>query len=355
MTNLATSIAEHPAGETCGIAALFERHPSPSLLFTRDGSIARANAAARDALYAQASDLAGTPLARVLPGLDAPGAGLGEPARLARTAVRRLDGSTFMARVQIVSTDPDSQAPLLASFEDLTDMDREVDSANREFEALTSAAGHDLRSPLRILKGFSEALEDECGDRLTEDGRNFLREIMRAADRMEGLVDGLLAYSRAGRAEMSRENVDLTTLVDLVFYELRHAQGDRVVECHAEPGMNIWADVRLTMTVLRNLIGNAWKFTARNPGANVRCEVQQRGGRNWICVTDDGAGFDMAQASRLFQPFTRLHRQDEFPGHGMGLATAQRIIRRHGGEIEAESAPGQGTTVRFWLPPRTEM
>ena len=116
------------------------------------------------------------------------------------------------------------------------------------------------------------------------------------------------------------------------------------------PGISCHGDVRLMMTVLRNLIGNAWKFTARNPTAKVRCDVEARDGRDWICVMDDGAGFEMAQAGRLFKPFTRLHRQDEFPGQGMGLAIAHRIVMRHGGDIEASSVPGKGTVVRFWLP-----
>jgi signal transduction histidine kinase len=102
--------------------------------------------------------------------------------------------------------------------------------------------------------------------------------------------------------------------------------------------------------VLRNLLSNAWKFTARNASASIRCHIEERDGRRWVCVTDNGAGFEMTQATRLFKPFTRLHRQDEFPGHGMGLATAHRIVKRHGGEIEAESRPGEGTTVRFYLP-----
>ena len=154
---------------------------------------------------------------------------------------------------------------------------------------------------------------------------------------MEGLIDGLLSYSRASRADMSREKLDLTTLVELVYFELRHAQPDRVVECHVDPGINAWGDVRLVMTVLRSVFGNAWKFSARNVTATIRCHVEERDGRSWICVTDDGAGFDMTQAARLFKPFTRLHRQDEFPGQGMGLATAHRIVNRHGGEIEADS------------------
>jgi signal transduction histidine kinase len=347
MTNLAANIFEAEV-ETCGASPLFERHPAPSLLFTRDGLIAHVNAAARRILYAHDADLAGTPLANICPGLAAPFEG-------GRIAVRRIDGSLFNARVQVTPAGGQGDSLLLACIEDLSDLEREIDSANREFEALTSAAGHDLRGPLRILKGFTEALEDECGAMLNDEGRKLLQEIIHAGDRMEGLVDGLLAYSRAGRSEMSRENLDLTTLIELVFYELRHGQDERHVDCHAEPGLNAWGDVRLMMTVLRNVIGNAWKFTSRKARSHIRCHKVEQGGRHWICVTDDGAGFEMAQATRLFAPFTRLHRQDEFPGHGLGLATAQRIVRRHGGEIAAESAPGKGTSVRFWLPPQPEM
>ena len=139
-----------------------------------------------------------------------------------------------------------------------------------------------------------------------------------------------------------------------MLYELRHAQERNVtVECHVEPGINAWGDVRLMMTVLRNLFGNAWKFTART--ATGRDSFLHRSSATdaaGICVTDNGAGFDMTQAARLFKPFTRLHRQDEFPGHGMGLATVHRIVKRHGGDIEAEGGGGQGTTIRFWLPRR---
>jgi signal transduction histidine kinase len=268
--------------------------------------------------------------------------------------VRRADGSNFIARLAALAGGLEAPGQLLATVEDLTEHEQEVAAANREFESLTSAAGHDLRGPLRILKGFAEALEDECGAVLSDEGRTFLAEIMKASDRMEGLVDGLLMFSRSARADVARERLDLSTLIELTFYELRHAHADRQVECQAEPGLTAWGDVRLMMTVLRGLIGNAWKFTARTSGARVTCHAEMRDGRTWICVTDNGAGFDMAQAERLFKPFTRLHRQDEFPGHGMGLATVRRIISRHGGEVEADSAPGRGTTVRFWLPPVPE-
>jgi signal transduction histidine kinase len=113
----------------------------------------------------------------------------------------------------------------------------------------------------------------------------------------------------------------------------------------------VWGDVRLMMTVLRTLIGNAWKYTSHASRPVVRCHTEIRDGQRWVCVTDNGAGFDMAQADRLFKPFTRLHRQDEFVGYGLGLATVHRIVKRHGGDIEADAKVGQGTTIRFWLKP----
>ena len=351
MTNpLARNITEF-APDAGAADPVFERHPAPSLLFMRDGVIVQANAAARQMLRTVEVPVVGATLADFFPSIATSFTGMPLPLCVPRTEVRRADGSTFNARVTVVAVGPGPATPLLVYAEDLSEFQAEIDAANREFESLTSAAGHDLRGPLRILKGFTEALADECGEVINEEGRNFLREILKAGDRMEGLIDGLLSYSRASRADMSREKLDLTTLVELVYFELRHAQPDRVVECHVDPGINAWGDVRLVMTVLRSVFGNAWKFSARNVAATIRCHVEERDGRSWICVTDDGAGFDMTQAARLFKPFTRLHRQDEFPGHGMGLATAHRIVNRHGGEIEAESQPGLGTIVRFWLPP----
>jgi signal transduction histidine kinase len=354
MTNL---LAMDPGGTAQAEDAgpLFERHPVASLLVTREGRVVQVNAAARQLLRAEDQGLAGTLLSELLPEIAVSLVGLAAPVCHRRTIVRRADGANFFARVHGAVAGAGPLALLLVGIEDRSEIENEISAANTEFEALTSAAGHDLRGPLRILKGFTEALEDECGAALNDEGRTFLKEIIKASDRMEGLIDGLLAYSRSGRAEMARESLDLSTLIELVYYELRHAQGDRQVECRVDPGLNAWGDVRLMMTVLRNVLGNAWKFTSKNTRATIHCHAQERDGRNWICMTDDGAGFDMAQASRLFKPFTRLHRQDEFPGHGMGLATAHRIVKRHGGEIEAASTPGQGTTIRFWLPRAPDM
>jgi len=267
---------------------------------------------------------------------------------LRRVVVRRLDGNNFIASVRSVPAV--CGALLLASLEDMSEHEQEIAAANREFEALTSAAGHDLRGPLRILKGFADALDDECAQLLNDEGRTFLKEILRASDRMEGLIDGLLTYSRAGRADLSCESLDLATLAELVHYELRHGKDPREVSFELQPGINAWGDVRQMMTILRTLLGNAWKYTARTAQPRVRLYSEQRDGLTWICVSDNGAGFEMSQAGRLFRPFTRLHRQDEFAGHGMGLATVARIVERHGGRIEAQGAVGQGATVRFWLP-----
>jgi light-regulated signal transduction histidine kinase (bacteriophytochrome) len=245
----------------------------------------------------------------------------------------------------------DPTAPFMATIEDLSDWEQEIAAANKELETFMSAAGHDLRGPLRILKGFTEALDDECAESLNEEGKSFLKEIVRAADRMEGLIDALLALSRAGRAEMHCENLDLSMLADMALYDLRHAKNARAVEVEVAPDLKAWGDVRLMMVVLRTLLGNAWKYTGRTARPVVRFHAEERDGRHWLCVSDNGAGFDMAHAERLFQPFTRLHRQDEFAGHGLGLATVRRIVRRHGGDIEAEAAPNQGATFRFWLQP----
>ncbi|HET9864432.1 MAG TPA: ATP-binding protein [Steroidobacteraceae bacterium] len=338
----------NPATQIGAAEPLFDWHPAPSVLYARDGRIARANPALLRLLRAASGAVEGAKLSEFFPEVATQLEDLSVAHCFARVAVRRPDGSNFIARLQAVPAA--WQGLALASLEDLTDADAELVAANKEFEALTSAAGHDLRAPLRILRGFAEALDDECGADLNEEGRTFLKEILKAGQRMEGLIDGLLMFSRAGRAELSCENLDVGTLAELVHYELRHDDTDRQVRFELQPGITAWGDVRQMMTILRTLLGNAWKYTARTAQPHVRLHAEQRDGESWICVTDNGAGFEMSQAVRLFRPFTRLHRQDEFAGHGLGLATVARIVQRHGGRIDAEGAVGKGATVRFWLP-----
>jgi light-regulated signal transduction histidine kinase (bacteriophytochrome) len=340
MTNPATNI------DTA--EPLFDWHPAPSVLFGRDGLVARANPALLRLLRAPAGAVAGAKLSEFFPEVATQLGDLSAAHCFARVAVHRPDGSNFIARVQAV---PGAWRGLtLASLEDLTDTDAELAAANKEFESLTSAAGHDLRAPLRILRGFAEALDEECGADLDEECRTFLKEILKAGKRMEGLIDCLLMFSRAGRAQLSCENLDIGTLAELVHYELRHDDTGREVRFELQPGITAWGDVRQMMTILRTLLGNAWKYTARVAQPHVRLHAEQRDGETWICVSDNGAGFEMSQAVRLFRPFTRLHRQDEFAGHGLGLAPVARIVQRHGGRIDAEGAVGRGATVRFWLP-----
>jgi signal transduction histidine kinase len=354
MTILVAHILEgetvtEPAAETAKLHPLFAAYPVASLLYRPDGVIVAANSAARALFRCGTAELIGSAMASFLPELRDAFA-VSQGVTHTRVAVRRPDGHNFIARVHFVPT-LDVTAPLMATIEDLSDWEQEIAAANKELETFMSAAGHDLRGPLRILKGFTEALDDECAESLNDDGKTFLKEIVRAADRMEGLIDALLALSRAGRAEMHCENLDISMLADMALYDLRHAKNARDVDVHVDAGLAAWGDVRLMMVVLRTLLGNAWKYTGRTARPKVRLYSEVRDGRSWICVSDNGAGFDMAHAERLFQPFTRLHRQDEFAGHGLGLATVRRIVRRHGGEIEAEAVPNQGATFRFWLSP----
>ena len=349
MTHLAEENLADPTQVTHRRDALFLAHPVPSLLFDRNYLIVAANSAAQALFRCESSALEGFDMVTFFPELGSSLRATRQVTALRDVAARRPDGSNFIARLQLVA--PGVDALTLASIEDMTEHEQELAAANKEFESFTSAAGHDLRGPLRILKGFTEALEDECGPVLNEEGKSFLKEILKATDRMEGLIDGLLALSRASRAELACEKLDLSTLAELVTYELRHGKTQREVDCAVAPAVTGWGDVRLMMTVLRVLLGNAWKYTSRTEQGSIRFHVEVHDGRTWYCVTDNGAGFDMTCASRLFQPFVRLHRQDEFPGHGLGLATVQCIVKRHGGEIVAQSAVHQGTTIRFWLPP----
>jgi PAS domain S-box-containing protein len=364
MTRLVEKILTEAPPES-GVSVLFERSPVATLLLATNGAVVMANPAAHRLLRCAPDRLVGASAALFFPelwrGASRSSVEVNDEDPPRRMMARRPDGTLFPARLRIVQVDSDRGLEFLATIDDLTEFEAAltesaaaVAAANKEFETFIDVAAHDLRAPLRILTGFTDALDDECAQMLNDEGRSFLKEILISGRRMEGIIDGLLALARSARCEMGCESLDLSTLVDLVLYELRHGELERSAECHVEPNMNGWGDVRLMMTVLRNLIGNAWKFTGRTPSAIIRVYTEQRDGKTWYCVTDNGAGFDMAHAGRLFKPFTRLHRQDEFPGHGIGLATVQRIVQRHAGEVEVQAAVGEGATVRFTLAPRPE-
>jgi len=199
------------------------------------------------------------------------------------------------------------------------------------------------------MNGFSQALVEDYGDHLQGEASVYLEQITIASHHMGELIDGLLTLSRCTRGELHHDRLNLSETVEQIRNELDQMEPDRTVGWQIEPGILIRGDARMLEVVMRNLIGNAWKYTLGTPSPLIRVYMEVQGGTRCYCVSDNGAGFDMGHTLRLFKPFQRLHRQDEFPGIGIGLATVQRIIHRHGGEISAKAEPGKGATFRFTL------
>lgn len=226
---------------------------------------------------------------------------------------------------------------------------QQLQAANKELEAFSYSVSHDLRAPLRALDGFSLALLQDAGDKLGDEGKNYCERIRAAAGRMNVLIEDLLRLSRVNLAEIRRESVDLAALARHIVARLREAEPARMAEVVIDEPIAAEGDARLLTVVLENLIGNAWKFTSKTPNAKIHIGAKETE-RKLVCfVRDNGAGFDMAYAQRLFGPFQRLHSASEFPGTGIGLATVQRIVHRHGGKVWAESGIGNGSTFYFTL------
>jgi signal transduction histidine kinase len=225
----------------------------------------------------------------------------------------------------------------------------ELAAANNELEAFSYSVSHDLRAPLRSIDGFSQALLEDYADKLDVSGKNYLQRVRSATQRMSLLIDDLLNLSRVTRSEMRREAVDLSALAGSVMDELRKGDPGRGVRAVIADGLVAEGDSRLLRVVMENLLGNAWKYTSRHDGATIEFGLHQNGGRPVYFVRDDGAGFDATYADRLFGAFQRLHAATEFPGTGIGLATVQRIINRHGGKVWAEGAVERGAIFYFTL------
>ncbi|MBE9534548.1 MAG: PAS domain S-box protein [Proteobacteria bacterium] len=226
---------------------------------------------------------------------------------------------------------------------------RELELANRELEAFTYSVSHDLRGPLRAIDGFGEALLEDYHDKLDEEGKTYLRYLQEGSRDMSELIDGLLRLSRSTRGEMIREPVALSALAAAVAEELHQAEPERQVGILIASNVKVDADPRLLKAVMENLLGNAWKYTGQTADAVIEFGVEEQEGKIVYFVRDNGAGFDMAYADKLFQPFHRLHKTVEFTGIGIGLATVQRIIHRHGGRIWAQGVVGGGATFYFTL------
>jgi PAS domain S-box-containing protein len=227
----------------------------------------------------------------------------------------------------------------------------QLEAANKELEAFAYSVSHDLRAPLRSIDGFGQALQEDCAAGLDEQGQDFLQRIRAASKRMGLLIDDLLELSRLTRGDLHRQKLDLTDMARRVLEDLRSAEADRTVECIIAEKLTAQGDERLIHSVLENLLGNAWKFTSRRRETKIQFgSVRAPQGGTTFFVKDNGAGFSMDHVGKLFQAFQRLHTIQEFPGNGIGLATVQRIIHRHGGKVWAEGEPEQGATFFFTLP-----
>ena len=289
----------------------------------------------------------------------------------------RKDGSRFPVRIQsTVSRDESGRAISRLTYAiDLTERQRaeseiqalhaslerrvkdrtaKLSEANQALDAFAHTLSHDLRAPLRAMNAYLHMLREDHGAGLPADGRQYLEQIEAATLRMNGMIEAILSLSSSTRHEMQLMSVDLSELATRRLAELAHGSPDRKVATKVAPGLMATGDPRMLDSLMSNLVDNAWKYTSKSPDARIEFHARQKDGKNWFCVTDNGAGFDAQQARKLFQPFQRMHREEDFPGMGIGLATVHRIVKRHNGIIVAEATPGQGATFCFTLDPSIE-
>jgi PAS domain S-box-containing protein len=339
------------------------------LMLDPDGCVASWNAGAERTKGYRAGEILGQHFSRFYPEDDIQS---GKPAEALKTALQkgrhedegwrvRKDGSRFWADVVITALR--DGAGQLRGFckvtRDTTVRKRndellrlrnaQLEAANKELDAFSYSVSHDLRAPLRGIDGFSQALLEDYGDKLDSTAQDYLRRVRLAAQRMSTLIDDLLNLSRVTRSEIRREKLDLSSIVRSAAEDLQRAAPGRNVKFLIADGLTADGDSRLLRVAIENLLGNAWKYTSGHSCARIEFGLYRDNGRPAYFVRDDGAGFDPRYSERLFGAFQRLHGAAEFPGTGIGLATVQRIIRRHGGEIWAEGAVEKGATFYFTL------
>lgn len=273
----------------------------------------------------------------------------------------RRDGSEFPAEVALVRLASREDPTFIAYVRDITERrqaaeaevlraaNKAAEEANTELEAFSYTIAHDLRAPLRAINGFSSAILDDWGSVMDGEGRDHLARIMGASQRMSELIDALLALARLTRTEPRRERVDLSAVANSIVTQLRASDPGRNVSVDIAPDLVTEGDPWLLHALLDNLLGNAWKFTSKASDARITFGKEVNDGPTTYYVRDNGAGFDMSLVNKLFAPFRRLHDESEFEGNGIGLATVQRIARRHGGQVWAEGVTGAGATFRFTL------
>jgi PAS domain S-box-containing protein len=270
----------------------------------------------------------------------------------------RADGTELAIELSIATWDARGEPSFAAIIRDISQRkqievtldqrSQQLEDANRELEAFSYSVAHDLRAPLRAMSGFTRILQEEHGQQLDGEVLGYITKIQTNVRRMSALIDALLGLSRLSRGELNRTEVDLSRLARSVLAQLAAAEPQRSVEVHVGEGLVAFADLRLVRTLLENLLGNAWKFTGKTMAP--RIELGATDERTFF-VRDNGAGFDLVHAGKLFSPFERLHTADEFPGTGIGLATVQRIVHRHGGKIWVLARVNAGATFFFTLAP----
>jgi light-regulated signal transduction histidine kinase (bacteriophytochrome) len=251
--------------------------------------------------------------------------------------------------VQDITKLEEAEKELQRQRSELARSNAELVAANKELESFSYSVSHDLRAPLRSIDGFSQALLEDYADKLDSTGQEHLHRVRQAAQRMSSLIDDILGLSQVTRRAMRREDLDLSAMAQSIAEELRAAEPGRQVEFAIEKGLTASGDSRLLRTAMENLLRNSWKYTSGHVTARIEFGKTHQNGKSSFFVRDDGAGFNPRYADRLFGAFQRLHTVSEFPGTGIGLATVQRIIRRHGGEIWAEAAVEKGAAFYFTL------
>lgn len=262
---------------------------------------------------------------------------------------KELEAAEARAARELAAARAELLADVQRKNEELKHANAELKTLNQELESFSYSVSHDLRAPLRSIDGFSEAVLQDYSDKLDETGKEYLRRLREASQRMAELIDDILGLAKVVRAEMRRDDVDLSALAESIVHKLRTDEPERRVTFTCSPGLRARVDKRLMNIALVNLLGNAWKFTSKTPQAVIEFGAESTPEKAVYWVKDNGAGFNPAYAQKLFAPFQRLHSTAEFPGTGIGLATVQRVLRRHGGEIWAESRPGHGATFYFRL------
>ena len=291
--------------------------------------------------------------------------------RVVESDHRRNDGSTFPVRINIYHLDFEGQEMEVAVAEDITQRKRaeeeirtlneeleervrertaQLETANRELDAFAYSASHDLRGPLNRISGFSDILLEDYADLLDSQGKDYLQRILNSSRHMGELIDDLLKLSRVSQHKINREPVEISVLVNVYLKELQSREPDRRVETAVTPGLVAEGDTALLRIALENLLNNAWKFSAGQKTACIEFGSTMQDGKEIFYIRDNGTGFDMKHAKKLFTAFQRLHDAKTYPGTGIGLSIVSRIIHRHGGEIWAEGEPGKGACFYFTLP-----